>query len=107
VELEELAQEWFLGTTKQGHIGTVLSATEHGADGDHQDLVECVPRVILARVLQFGKAGGQPFHGASGGEPHGSNRFRVRAATGILGAMSNAIPRGPFLSPSIRSENRP
>jgi hypothetical protein len=79
-------------TTKQGHIGTVLGATEHGTEGDHQDLVECVPRVVLARVLQFGKAGGKPLHRASGGESHGSNRFRGRAATGILAAMSNAIP---------------
>jgi hypothetical protein len=67
-ELEELAQERFLDATKQGHIGTVLGATEHGAEGDHQDFVEWVPRVILARVLQFGKAGGKPFHGASGDE---------------------------------------
>jgi hypothetical protein len=92
VELKELAQEGFLGAAKQGHIGTVLGATEHGTEGDYQDFVECVPRVILARVLQFGKAGGKPFHGASRGEPHGSNRFRVRFATGILAAMSNAIP---------------
>jgi hypothetical protein len=41
-----------------------------------RNLVECVPRVILARVLQFGKAGDKPFHGAFGGESHGSNRFR-------------------------------
>ena len=57
---QELRQERHLGPTKHRHIRAVLAAAQEGAEADHQDFVQIMPRVGLARVLQLGKAGRKP-----------------------------------------------
>ena len=60
---QELAQKPLLGPAKRRHIGAVLCSAQHGAESNHQDLVQIVPRVVVARILEFRETGGKPPHG--------------------------------------------
>jgi len=52
-QLEEAAQERFLRLGEQRHIHRTLSATQHRAQGDHQQFVEVMQTSIAgSRVLQ-------------------------------------------------------
>ena len=62
-EPQKLPQEWFLGVAEQRHVGAVFAPAEHGAEGDHQDLVQIMPRVVLTRVLKLRKTPNKPLHG--------------------------------------------
>src|SRR4051794_1877964 len=39
-KLEETAQEWLLRPREQPHIDRTLPATQHGTQGDHQQLID-------------------------------------------------------------------
>src|SRR3954464_8854508 len=56
-QAQERAEVVVLGAAKQSHVGAVLGATEHGTEGDQQDLVQVVAGVVGAWVVQIGKAG--------------------------------------------------
>src|SRR3954453_16706767 len=56
-QLEELPQERLLGLTEQRHVRAILAAAQHGAQRDHQDLMQVVPRILLPGVDHLGKAG--------------------------------------------------
>src|SRR3712207_1050677 len=51
-QAQELAQEGLLGPPEQGHVGAILTPAQHCAQGDDEDVVQIVARVVLARVLQ-------------------------------------------------------
>ena len=61
---EEAAQERLLGDGEQRHVDRALPAAQHGAEGDHQDLVEVVLAGIpAARVIQAFQASDELVHG--------------------------------------------
>src|SRR5215216_2942838 len=60
---EKLPQETLLQLPEQRHVGAALAATQHRAQGDHQDLPEQVALGIApAWILKRCKSSRQPLH---------------------------------------------
>src|SRR5690242_18459814 len=62
-KIKELPQEVPLCPAKQRHVGAILRPAEHGAEGDHQNLMQIVTGVVVARVLQLRETRHKPLHG--------------------------------------------
>jgi hypothetical protein len=60
---QELAQEWLLGLSEQGHVRAVLAPAQHGAQSHDQDFVQIVkPGVTGPWILQIRKDRPKSFH---------------------------------------------
>ncbi len=61
-QAEELPQERLLGVAKQFHVRAIFASAQHGAERDHQDLMQVVADILLPRVANPSKTGDQILH---------------------------------------------
>ena len=61
LEGRKLAKQRLLGLAEQRHVGAVLATAQHGAQCDHQDLMQVVTNVVLPWIGDRGKAGDKFF----------------------------------------------
>ncbi len=66
-QAEKLPQGRLLRLAKQRHVGAILATAEHGAQRDHQNLMQIVTGIVLPRIGDLGKAGDELFHRAASG----------------------------------------
>ena len=62
-QTQELTQKRLLRLAEQRHVRTIFATTQHGAQRDHQYLMQIVPDVVLAWVDHPGKTRNKLFHG--------------------------------------------
>jgi hypothetical protein len=67
LEGEKLPQERLFCLTEQRHVGAILAAAQHGAQRNHQNLMQVMAGIVLPRIGELGKAGGKLFHRAASG----------------------------------------
>ncbi len=87
-------QERLLGLREQGHVDRALPTTQHGAQGNHQDLVEVVqPGVARTRVLEAVQTGDKLLHGNSPLRHAGSRRIHICRAGQVSRLACQAKPK--------------
>ena len=62
LQAQKLLQKRPLRPAKDLHVRAILTAAQHGAKGDYQNLIEVVTDILLARVGNLGETGDELFH---------------------------------------------